>query len=59
MKANNVLRALQQDGPMMPVEFVTVIGLVAAKAVDAMVKNGEDRQKVIDAICKGVQIMSM
>lgn len=59
IKANNVIRALQQDGPMISAEYATVLGMVAAKVVKAMVEHGEDKQKAIDAICKSVQIMSM
>lgn len=58
IKANKVLHVLQQDGPMKPVEYAVVIGMVAAKVVEAMVEYGEDKQKAIDAICKSVQVMS-
>lgn len=59
IRANNVIRALQQDGPMKPAEYATVLGMAAAKVVEAMVEYGEDKQKAIDAICKSVRIMSM
>jgi len=57
-KANEILYVLQKDGPNKPIEHTTVIGLVAARLVEACVENGEDRQQVIDAICQSVKIFS-
>ncbi len=57
-KANEILYVLQKDGPMKPVDYATVIGLVASRVVEACVENGEDRQTVVDAMCKSVRIFS-
>lgn len=57
-KANEILYVLQKDGPKKPIEYTTVIGLVAARLVEACVENGEDRQMVVDALCKSVRIFS-
>lgn len=55
-KANEILYVLQKDGPMKPAEYATVIGLVAARVVEACVENGEDRQVATDAICKSIKV---
>lgn len=57
-KANEILYVLQKDGPMKPVDYATVIGLVAARVVEACAENGEDRQMVVDAMCKSVRLFS-
>ena len=57
-KANEILHVLQKDGPKKPIAYTTVIGLVAARVVEACVENGEDRQQAIDAICQSVKIFS-
>ena len=55
-KANEILYVLQKDGPMKPVDYATVIGLVASRVVEACVENGEDRQVATDAICKSIKV---
>lgn len=57
-KANEILYVLQKDGPMKPAEYATVIGLVASRVVEACVENDEDRQMVVDAMCKSVRVFS-
>lgn len=56
--ANEILYVLQKDGPKKPIEYTTVIGLVAAKIVEAVVEYGEDKQVAIDAICQSVKKFS-
>lgn len=55
MKANLLIYALQQDGPMKPAEYAVILGLASAKIVEACVENGEDKQTVVDALCESVK----
>lgn len=56
-KANEVLTVLQKDGAMCPADYAAVLGLVANKITEAFVSYGEDRQMVVDDLCKAVRIM--
>lgn len=56
-KANEVLTVLQKDGAICPADCAVVLGLVANKITEACVSNGEDRQMVVDDLCKAVRIM--
>ena len=58
MKANLLIYVLQKDGPMKPVEYATILGLVAAKVVEACVEYGEDKQTVVDALCESIRKFS-
>lgn len=57
LKANEVLTVLQKDGAMCPADYAVVLGLVANKITEACVSNGEDRQMVVDDLCKVVRKM--
>lgn len=48
---------LQKDGAMRPADYAVVLGLVANKITEACVSYGEDRQMVVDDLCKAVRIM--
>lgn len=54
-KADEVFHILQKDGLKRPAYYAVVIGLVAAKVVEAVVENNEDKQELIDAICWSVE----
>lgn len=56
-KANEVLMVLQKHGAMCPADCTVVLGLVANKITEACIGYGEDRQMVVDDICKAVRIM--
>lgn len=56
-KANEVITVLQKDGAMCPADYAVVLGLVANKITEACVSLGEDRQMVVDDLCKAVRIM--
>lgn len=56
-KANEVLTVLQKDGAICPADYAVVLGLVANKITEACVSYGEDRQMVVDDLCKAVRIM--
>lgn len=58
IKANLLIYALQKDEPMKPVGYATILGLVAAKVVEACVAYGEDKQTVVDALCESVRKFS-
>lgn len=57
LKANEVLTVLQKDGAMRPADYAVVLGLVANKITEACVSYGEDRQMVVDDLCKAVRIV--
>lgn len=56
-KANEAITVLQKDGAMCPADYAVVLGLVANKITEACVSYGEDRQMVVDDLCKAVRIM--
>lgn len=56
-KANEVITVLQKEGAMCPADYAVVLGLVANKITEACVSYGEDRQMVVDDLCKAVRIM--
>lgn len=56
--ANEILYVLQKDGPRKPVDYAVVIGMVAAKVVEACVEYGEEKQTVVDAMCESVKKFS-
>lgn len=57
LKANEVLTVLQKDGAMRPADYAVVLGLVANKITEACVSYGEDRQMVVNDLCKAVRIV--
>lgn len=57
-KANKAIFAIQEDEGMNPIDCSIVIGMVAAKLVEAYVRSGGEKEWMIDVICKAVKTFS-
>lgn len=57
-KANKAIFAIQGNEGMNPIDCTIVIGMVAAKLVEAYVRSGGDKEWMIDVICKAVKTFS-
>lgn len=57
-KANKAIFAIQGNEGMNPVDCTIIIGMVAAKFVEAYVRSGGEKEWIVDVICKAVKTFS-
>lgn len=57
-KANKAIFAIQGNEDTNPIDCTIVIGMVAAKLVEAYVRSGGKKEWMIDVICKAVKTFS-
>ena len=57
-RANKVIRAIQGNEGMNPVDCTIIICMVAAKFVEAYVRSGGEKEWIVDVICKAVKTFS-
>ena len=56
-KANEIIRMLSGTGAMRPTEYAIALSLAASNIVKACVADGEDKQQVVDDLCKAIRMM--
>lgn len=54
-KANKAIFAIQGNEGMNPVDCTIIIGMVAAKFVEAYVRSGGEKKRMIDMMCDGIK----
>lgn len=57
-RANKVIRAIKEDEFTTPADLSVIIGMAVSKFVEAYVKSGGKKKRMIDIMCEGIKYFS-